>query len=148
MARPTSSRKKGRAAWIVATFHELNKRHFDGKLSRPLFDRIEGVDGAYTPSVGGRLLPMICIGVKPLRLGERRIEDVLLHEMIHHALWELHGADLCRREHHGPLFIREANRIAAELGLSRRLRKPESKAAGHWPDVCRPAGYYLHGEAR
>lgn len=167
--------------WAADTWTRLNTDHFDGQL------RYHGIVWGLTPHGGrfghtsntGRItlhpallspksadpwdLKELTGGIEVL--GAAHAADVLLHEMVHVALFaagvEQHGEG---QSHHNTTQWCEAiMRITPQLGLPLILAAPvkprrvngkvvREPLDGHlpraviarWPHTVRPAGYYTH----
>jgi len=81
----------------------------------------------------------------------RVVEDILLHEMIHHYHQEVTGRTEDTYHGHGPAFRDECNRIGAVLGLSpvraqhKRGKDKDRPSCAQWPHNVRlqDPDYYL-----
>ena len=103
-----------------------------------------------------RIRPSLLTGTHPCIRPAASIEgryllvtDILLHEMIHQYHQEITGIREESYHGHGPAFQAECNRIGKLLGLApvrvSKKRGPDKNlpSCSYWPDVVRPADYYL-----
>jgi hypothetical protein len=115
---------------LDALYAELNVEHFDGLLPTiPIyrglpeatpFWRIPLSSLAYTMTPGEGDELAIYLREAPW--------DVLLHEMVHVAIWVRYG-----NRGHGIRFTRECNRIGAKMGWA---EVDHGSMAAHWPWLC------------
>jgi hypothetical protein len=114
-------------------FDDIVRDAVQQRLSRPdiCFATLEpGVKGKYLNDIEtqtGR--PAILISSSRRLHGPLFIYDTLVHEVAHHAVYEL-----CRPDSsgHGPIFCNVANTMAERLGYQGRIQ-PETLRALHWP---------------
>lgn len=121
----------GYGAWLFDTWHAHNLAYFDGVLE--VIPIIWGLLphghalGYFDPNFIRIILHPSLInpkGANPwqlgAQLGESFASDVLLHEMIHQAIFQENGesgAEDGTSSHNNPLWVDEVNRIAPLLGL-------------------------------
>lgn len=87
-------------------------------------------------SPAARLNATLTIWLDPRTLERPRFcADVLMHEMVHQAVWALRGGLISK---HDEMFNRECTRVGARLGLGNVLHQPDQP----WPASHRPVGYY------
>jgi len=167
----------GYGAWLFDSWAELNQRYFEGELH--VIPIIWGLIphghnlGHYDHSI-----PRITLHTSLLKpagdawglqrlLGPVFAADVLLHEMMHQAIFQRLGHDgrekPTQTSHNNPAWCAEINRIAAVLGLPANAavvtqRRVEGKVKwvadegkmsrdelARWPHKSRPADYYEVG---
>jgi hypothetical protein len=165
--------------WAADTWSRLNVEHFDGRL------RYHGIVWGLTPhghALAHTSNPDARITLHPSlldprpdedrkggwvwkqerRLGARHAADVLLHEMIHVALFAHDIPNTKEAPHHNAEeWCAEIVRITPQLGLPAvtaapvKPRRVDGKVkrqeldgnlsrddAAHWPHSIRPAGFY------
>jgi hypothetical protein len=152
-------------AWAHDTFARLNAVCFGGLLTpRPILWGLTPHGrslGYYSP--GSRRIVLHESLIRPSGnawgqaglLGPRYAEDVLLHEMVHAAQYELRGGPIGRETngpHNEPVWCAEIERLTVRPrrvngAVSRRPRDGylSQGQIASWPHCLRPAGYYEAG---
>lgn len=180
-----------RGGWIYDEYDRNNRTYFSGRLEpcgiiwglttahahslgnyQPEYRVItlhESILEPKDPEESGRRDPERLWNVSIEQFGEAYTSDVLLHEMIHHAVYTLYPESerQGKTAHNNPAWVTEVNRISGIMGYhvtasliaQRRIRERE-KGPGRvkwvpeidgalsqaelstFPHSVRPAGYY------
>jgi len=122
--------------WVEEDFDSLNTQFFGGRLPRLRFmiNKLAGHPAGYIP---GRT-SAVFIHPGTIQQGRKFVADSLLHELVHHALYQESG-DVDRE--HGVRFVTMANTIGAQLGLP--PVEADTDGALWWPQSVRPGGYHV-----
>jgi hypothetical protein len=92
-----------------------------------------GVHGRYFNQNETGRRGLIVISPSRIHDGETAVWDTLVHEVAHHAVFELCCAD---SSDHGVVFCNVANTMAERLGYVGRIG-PETRQALYWPGSLR-----------
>jgi hypothetical protein len=120
---------------LFREFRRLNRTHFSNCMSEPII-RVQplepGINGRYhnAEETGGGGL--IIVTTSSVLRGQQFAFDVLLHESVHHYVYE----HCCRdNSDHGDVFCNVANEVGRQLGLARIT--PENYRCRNWPMAVR-----------
>lgn len=99
--------------WIKQTYHEFNKRYWDGILPEDIEIKISDTLSNVTGSAGFFLEPKKKIVLTISKYAEWFKENTLLHEMIHIADYTLHPEKWGHKDKnpHGDFFVKEVKRL-------------------------------------
>jgi hypothetical protein len=151
-------------AELYARWRGFNQQFFGGQMVEPHLvlgrtaprslgqcSRTTGYGGMVQISFNARLVfgtnKEWVVQPWPAEGARRFLEDLLLRLTVRQLILEAHDEDESGYQGFGPLFVAQANRIGATLGLAEvvcRRRGPGDTrpVASGWPHCVRPAGYY------
>jgi hypothetical protein len=121
---------------LIREFRRLNRAYFFNRMSEPsicIRPLERGINGRYlnAKEMGGQGL--IIVTTSSAFRGQQFAFDVLLHESVHHYVYEHCCPD---NSDHGVVFCDVANAVGRRLGLARIT--PENYRCWNWPMAVRP----------